>query len=168
MGLGDGAHVAGELASTTTVKSKGPAPAYECLGTAIGNGACAMLEGFIEVSPILRPGVYALVRNGVVVYVGQSKKMIARIEAHRGNWGRKRLPAWMPVSMRGVLFDQVFVHPCRVEDLDAIERRMIDFYHPKYNIAIKAPTRVEVPLQLTVDHVPLVLSHPQPRFERRI
>ncbi len=113
-----------------------------------------MLEGFIEVTPILRAGVYALVRDGVVVYIGQGKKMLARIEAHRSNWGRKSVPDWMPVSLRGVLFDQVFVLPCRVEDLDRIESAMIDFYKPKFNIKLKPPTRT--------------LSHPIPRFERRI
>lgn len=127
-----------------------------------------MLEGFIEVTPILRPGVYALVRNGSVVYVGQSKKMIARVEAHRSNWGRKRVPAWMPVSLRGVLFDQVFVMPCRVEDLDHIERQMIEFYKPKYNIAIKSPT--PVPLEITTPTGGIAhLNHrPALGFERRL
>ena len=52
-----------------------------------------MLEGFINVSATLRPGIYALVRDGVVVYIGQSKKPLARISAHRSNWGRKAMPA---------------------------------------------------------------------------
>ena len=60
-----------------------------------------MLEGFIEVTPILRAGVYALVREGAVVYVGQSKKPLQRISAHKSNWGRKAMPAWMPASLRG-------------------------------------------------------------------
>ncbi len=101
-----------------------------------------MLEGFIDVTPILRCGVYALVRDGVVVYVGQSKKMLSRVEAHRSNWGRKSTPSWMPASFRGVLFDQVFVMPCRVEDLDRLERAMIDLYSPKYNIKLKPPTPI--------------------------
>ena len=42
-----------------------------------------MLDGFIEVTPILGVGVYALLRDGVVVYVGQSKKMLQRISAHK-------------------------------------------------------------------------------------
>lgn len=119
-----------------------------------------MLEGFINVSAILRCGVYALVRDGVVVYVGQSKKPLARVSAHRSNWGRKSMPAWMPASLRGVLFDEVHVLPCKVEQLDALERALIELYKPRYNIAIKSPTPVEI------THL-----FPQPqvaKFERRI
>lgn len=130
-----------------------------------------MLEGFIEVTPVLRCGVYALVREGVVVYVGQGKRMLARIEAHRSNWGRKSVPAWMPVSLRGVLFDQVFVMPCRVEDLDRLERTMIDLYKPKYNIKLKAPTPLTTqPINIIHNGVTIPVNHrpAPPPFERRI
>ena len=126
-----------------------------------------MLEGFIDVTPVVRAGVYALVRDGAVVYVGQGKKMIARVEAHRSNWGRKSVPAWMPVSLRGVLFDQVFVLPCRVEDLDRIEAAMIDLYKPKFNIKLKAPTPI-TQQPITLNGIPLNFRPPTPRFERRI
>ncbi len=130
-----------------------------------------MLEGFVEVTAILRAGVYALVRDGVVVYVGKGKRMLPRVEAHRGNWGRKAVPAWMPVSLRGVLFDQVFVLPCRVEDLDRIERGMIDLYKPRYNIALKAPTPATTALTITLSTgatIPFNTPRPTPRFERRL
>lgn len=120
----------------------------------------AMLAAFINVSAILSAGVYALVRDGVVVYVGQSKRMLSRVAAHKSNWGRKSTPSWMPVSIRGVLFDSVFVLPCRIEDLDRIEAEIIQLYKPRYNIKIKTPD-------------PVVIAHlfaitPPPKFERRI
>ncbi len=130
-----------------------------------------MLEGFVDVTPVLRCGVYALVRDGVVVYVGQGKKMVARVEAHRSNWGRKSTPSWMPVSLRGVLFDQVFVLPCRVEDLNRIEAAMIDLYKPKFNVRLKAPTPITAqPLTLRMGGVDVPLNYRQPisGFERRI
>ena len=129
-----------------------------------------MLEGFIDVSAILRCGVYALVREGVVVYVGQSKKMLQRVSAHKSNWGRKAMPAWMPTSLRGVLFDEVHVLPCRVEDLDRLERALIDLYKPKYNTQLKAPTPTTTPMTLTINNVSVPINQPQPtvRFERRI
>lgn len=131
-----------------------------------------MLDGFIEVTPILGCGVYALVREGVVVYVGQSKKMLGRIGAHKSNWGRKSVPAWMPASIRGVLFDQVFVLPCRVEMLDEVERTMIDLYKPRLNIKLKAPTPLTAqPISIiTASGTTIPLNHrpPAPRFERRI
>lgn len=103
-----------------------------------------MLEGFIEVSPMLKPAVYALLREGVVVYVGQSKKPLSRIEAHRSNWGRKSTPAWMPASLKGILFDQVYILPTRIEDLDRVEKAIIELYKPRYNIKLKSPTPVAI------------------------
>lgn len=132
-----------------------------------------MLEGFVDASVVLRPAVYALVRDGVVVYIGQaSKAAIARIEAHRSNWGRKRVPAWMPVSLRGVLFDQVFVMPVRVEQLDAVEAAMINLYKPRYNIKIKTPEPVAIAHLFTMPgasaHSPeFTIPVPAPSFERR-
>lgn len=119
-----------------------------------------MLGGFIDVSATLLPGVYALVRNGVVVYVGQSKRPLLRISAHKSNWGRKALPAWMPTSLRGVLFDEVHILPCRVEDLDRVEAAMIELYKPRYNIRIKSTQPVEI--------TPLFLRPSALKFERRI
>ncbi len=99
-----------------------------------------MLEGFVNTSVMLKPGVYALVREGVVVYVGQSKKPLSRIEAHRSLWGRRQrspAPGWLPI--KAILFDEVHVLPCRIEDLDIVERAMIDLYKPKYNLKLKSP-----------------------------
>ena len=132
---------------------------------------CVVLEGFINVSSILGPGVYALIREGVVVYVGQSKKMLQRISAHKSNWGRKAQPEWMPVSLRGVLFDEVHVLPCRVESLDELEAVMIDLYKPRYNIKLKAPTPItttELTLTCGEFTIPFNQRPPAPRFERRI
>ena len=127
-----------------------------------------MLEGFVNVSAILRCGIYALVREGTVVYVGQSKKMLARISAHKSNWGRKAMPAWMPVSLRGVLFDEVHVLPCRVEDLDRIERGLIDLYKPKYNIMHKAPGYIKTEFNITISGHTVPINRPAAKFERRI
>jgi hypothetical protein len=96
-----------------------------------------MLEGFVNVSPLLKPGVYALLKDGVVVYIGQSVRPLARVEAHRSLWGRKKAPGWLPI--RGILFDEVHVLPCRVEQLDEVERTLIDLYKPKFNVKLKAP-----------------------------
>ena len=119
-----------------------------------------MLDGFINVSATLLPGVYALVRSGVVVYVGQSRRPLARISAHKSNWGRKALPAWMPASLRGVLFDEVHILPCRLEDLDRAEAAMIELYKPRYNIRIKSPSPVVITQLLAAPDVP--------KFERRV
>ncbi len=120
-----------------------------------------MLEGFVNVSAMLSPGVYALLRDGVVVYVGQSKRPLSRIAAHKSNWGRKSVPTWLPASVRGILFDEVHVLPCRVEDLDAVEAAMINLYKPRYNIRIKTPEPV------TITHL-FANAQPQPPLPRRL
>lgn len=130
-----------------------------------------MLEGFIEVSSILRCGVYALMREGVVVYVGQSKRMLTRIEAHRSQWARShKAPDWLPI--KGILFDRIYILPCRVEDMNRIEREMIDLYRPRYNVKLKAPTYVSIstPLNLQINGMTIPFNHarPNPRFERRL
>jgi hypothetical protein len=129
------------------------------------------LEGFIEVSPLLTCGVYALAREGVVVYVGQSKKPLARIAAHRSNWGRKSTPAWMPASCRGLLFDQIFLRPCRAEDLNAVEAEMINLYKPRYNVRIKTPQPISAPFTIRVGDFVIPCNAARstpPPFERRI
>jgi hypothetical protein len=128
----------------------------------------AMLEGFMDVTPILRCGVYALVREGVVVYVGQSKKPLARIEAHRSLWGRKKAPGWLPI--KAILFDEVHVMPCRVEDLDRLERALIDLYKPKFNVKLKSPEPVATEFAINVAGCVIAMNAPPARsgFVRRM
>lgn len=106
-----------------------------------------MLEGFVNVSVMLKPGVYALVKDGAVVYIGQSKQPLSRIYAHKSLWGRKKVPGYLPI--RGILFDEAHVLPCRVEDLDLVERTLIDLYKPKFNIKLKAPGFTNAEFNLT-------------------
>lgn len=93
------------------------------------------LDGFIDYSEILRAGVYALCWQGEVVYIGQSKQVFARIYTHRSRYNKDRkvafVPDWLPV--KGVRFDQVFIRPCRIEELDELEKEMIARYRPKHN-----------------------------------
>lgn len=132
------------------------------------------LAGFQDISKVLTCGVYALGFKGVVVYVGKSKSMYSRIYAHRNLWnqGRKgRLqPAWMPTSVKGMLFDEVYIRPCTLEQVDALEVEMINRYKPKYNIVSKTREAVAQPIELRINGVALVLNaHAKPpAFERRI
>lgn len=84
----------------------------------------------IDITAVLRQGVYLLSREGVVVYVGQSKCMLVRIYTHRA-LSNKRAPAWM--QTRGVRFDRVEVIPCHPDRVDALERGLIEFYQPVHN-----------------------------------
>lgn len=88
------------------------------------------MNGAIDITAILRQGVYVLSREGRVVYVGQSKCMLARIAAHR-SLARKHVPMWLPI--RGVIFDHAEVIPCHPDRIDALERGLIELYRPTGN-----------------------------------
>lgn len=128
-----------------------------------------MLEGFINASALLKPGIYALLKEGVVVYIGQSVRPLSRIEAHRSLWGRKKPPGWLPI--KAILFDEVHVLSCKVEDLDRLERALIDLYKPKYNVKLKTPNATLTELVIKLPNgaeVPFNQRPVTPKFERRI
>ena len=106
-----------------------------------------MLEGFIDASALLKSGIYALLYDGVVVYVGQSKTPLNRIYAHRSLRSRTA-PAWLPI--KGMLFDEVHVLPCPQDRLDIVERALIDLYKPRYNVKLKSPQPVSTEFNLVV------------------
>src|SRR5258706_5319067 len=102
------------------------------------------LEGFKPVGEILQAGVYALVHKGRVVYIGKSKRMLVRIYTHRNNWGKKlkHFNGLNWAKVKGILFDDVHVMPCRLEILDMLEEEMIRLYRPQYNVNLKGPTEI--------------------------
>lgn len=126
------------------------------------------LVGFVDVSVVLQSGVYALVKKGVVIYVGKAKRLEARISAHRSvarTAARgKTIPHWMPI--KGFVFDQIFVRHCHVDDLDRLEHEMINLYKPRYNQSLKNALPVTAPISILNGTV--VLNRPRPQIERRI
>lgn len=126
------------------------------------------LKGFIEASEVLRSGVYALAWKGEVVYVGKSKCMLTRIEAHRGLF-RRKAPSWMPI--KGVQFDAVFVRPCPLAMLEALEVEMINLYKPKLNERLKTNEKVRLEIDaLVADIAPQAVTTRAARvaIERRL
>lgn len=118
------------------------------------------MNGFYDLSPMLKSGVYLLMRQGVVVYVGKSKELYTRIYTHRTNYKALRkgkvLPPWMRV--RAINFDQVMVRPCAVGELDALEVEMINHYKPKFNILYKTDEKITTPTPLMVNGIALMLN----------
>lgn len=132
------------------------------------------IEGFVDVSKVLRSGVYLLAHRGVVIYIGQSRVMLGRLATHRSQWGRKARgmasPDWLPV--RGILFDEVHICPCPLEKLDELEREFIALYKPRFNTKLKSPGQADAPATLKVRGLtlahPQTFVHPRPQIERRI
>ena len=120
------------------------------------------LEGFVDISTILRCGVYALCKRGVVIYVGKSKSLYARIYTHRNLSSRgkgKKVPEWMPQSLKGIQFDQVFIRYCHIDALDALEAEMVNRYKPHYNQNLKNNLKVG-PISLVINGVVIQTSVP--------
>lgn len=125
------------------------------------------LEGFIAAGSLLKSGIYALVHRGVVVYVGKSKMMLGRIYSHRVMWGRAKRGNKLDVSWasKGILFDDVWIRPCALNEIDKLEYEMINLYKPKYNRNLKNGLAVNLPpdiITLISAIVPLQSSAPRP------
>lgn len=132
-------------------------------------------EGFTDVSDVLKSGIYLLVKQGVVVYVGQSRSMYVRIYSHRLEYTKRRKQQGLRrhpslKQAMAINFDAVHIQPCPIPELDKRERELIAKYQPKYNTQHKA--KIEAPLSLTINGLELVLNAiplpSGPRFERRI
>lgn len=119
------------------------------------------LEGFTDVSTILQGGVYALVHRGVVVYVGKSKVMLGRVYTHRVAWGKKSKASIGLKPQKGILFDAVWIRPCPLIDIDAIESAMINLYKPRYNDRLRNGLPVDISA-LIQSLVGVQMSSPRP------
>ena len=124
---------------------------------------CVRLDGFEEVSAILRSGVYALCAKGQVIYVGKSKAMLARVNAHRRAFmDKKRGQAWITESLGipGLRFDEIHICPVPLHLLDRVEAEMIERYKPRYNIQLKTSQKVSTPVTLSIRGSDFVLNAP--------
>lgn len=131
------------------------------------------LSGFTDISDSLRSGVYALCAKGVVIYVGKSKKMLGRINSHRQAWADKRrgkAESWIAerLGIPGLLFDQVWVRPCRLDELDQLEADMINLYKPRYNTQLKTTQKVQLAHSLIINGITIPLCAKLPPIERRL
>lgn len=128
------------------------------------------LPGFNDASAILQSGVYALVYQGRVVYIGKSKSMIVRISTHRSN-ARRKSPSWLPASAKGIIFDEVHIQPCHPDVIDELEYDLINLYKPKYNELLKHNGKSKAPFTLSIGGIEVTLNSPRPqpeKFDRRI
>ena len=127
------------------------------------------LEGFVDFSALLKPAVYALVRRGEVVYVGQSVEPIARVYTHRSGWHRKvKIIAGRVKKVKGIVFDAIWLMSCSQSQLDSLEVEMIRKYQPRHNIKDK-PRPVPLDLAEVMRALaPIMPTASEPRIRRRI
>lgn len=105
-------------------------------------------DGFVDFTVLMHCGVYALVRLGVVVYIGKSKSVGERTQSHirlRRKSGIKRTGMFTSRMIAGIQFDSIWVRRCMLAELDQLEIEMIRKYQPKYNMRMKeAPPPIDV------------------------
>lgn len=99
---------------------------------------------------------YALVRQGVVVYVGKSTGLFSRLATHTNNFKRVqkgKLPYLQGANtLQPVIkFDEVRIYPCLPSDLTQLEIRLIQEFQPRYNKNTKLPVTTEKELKILLD-----------------
>jgi hypothetical protein len=122
------------------------------------------LDGFMDCSVFLRGGIYLLKYRQRIVYIGQSKCFLSRINTHRANRGQKT-PVWVKAIARGILFDQILVLPVPPEQRNALEAKLIAHHQPQYNVRLKNPTPPKLPLPPLKALVDFVIPPPAPISE---
>ena len=107
-------------------------------------GEC--LVSCVDVTAILRWGVYVLSYQGKVVFVGKSKCPIVQIAAHR-SLAHKRMPEW--VTFKGVVFDCVEIFPSHPDRIDTLYADLVTALnppaHPKPQA--QAPPHLNLPIR---------------------
>jgi hypothetical protein len=94
-----------------------------------------MEEDFVRLKEVLAPvGVYVLYWQGKVVYVGKSLNIFGRLSTHFVQM-RRRLNGAAPYAQHQppILFDDVGVKWCTVEEINRVEIGLIARYRPRYN-----------------------------------
>lgn len=94
-------------------------------------------------------GCYALVRWGKVVYVGQSRNVLQRlntwkIKLNRFRAGKGEYSARGHQSNVVIHFERVKLYPCPMAELDQLEEELILLYDPELNIRKPKRKRVDI------------------------
>lgn len=128
------------------------------------------LPGFQRLEGILKSGVYALAYHGEVVYIGKSKELVRRLYEHRLAYlnfrAGKRRKVHPFSQAKAVLFDDILIRPCPMEELDAMEQALIAEFQPKINVKHKTPERVTKPISLVIKGRAFTINKPSETVRR--
>lgn len=92
----------------------------------------------MDLTTILGAGIYFLSLKGVVVYVGQGRRVLTRVYTHKNVLVQARKGKRLTLNGRTqkvISFDQVQMLPCAEADLNALEKEWIAKLRPKHNVA---------------------------------
>lgn len=127
------------------------------------------MEGFVEITQVLREGVYILMHHDKVVYVGKAKVMLGRLYQHRVRWGTKsRTRVSGVIPPKGILFDRILIRPCALDEVDRLEAELIAAHRPRYNTQLK-PAATPADLSSIVARIVAASpkAEPRPLINRR-
>lgn len=126
------------------------------------------MEGWADVSALMRCGVYALGFKGSVVYVGKSTKPFARLASHLNLLAKQRKGIRIDSQggIKAVYFDAVHFRGCMLSEIDDLERLMIRHYQPKHNVACLRRVSLHV-AGFNFERLGIIPVEPS-RMERRI
>jgi hypothetical protein len=125
-------------------------------------------DGFVDITQVLQPAIYALVYEGQIVYIGKSNMPCVRLGQHAvGPLKAIPTPFKKAKVVRGykMKFDSVWILPCPTVDLHSVERALIEHHTPKYNIRYNKTN-----LDISFDQLLATIISPnkQPPIARRM
>jgi hypothetical protein len=86
----------------------------------------------LDVTGLLRPGVYILSFHGTVVYVGTASCILTSLATHRSLLAPgHNLPSFFPIPR--VPFDAVSIIACSTDRMTAIAQALIAHHNPSAN-----------------------------------
>lgn len=131
---------------------------------------------FFEWTMFPGPGVYALLQFDVPVYVGKSKVLQMRLQSHVNMWMRAKASkdggkSLVAKGYKVIPFSKVWVMPCKLGELDKLERHYIKEWRPKHNVLLTPqPSFTLRPegFALNIAGIMLEFKSLAPEFVRRI
>src|SRR5215469_4739254 len=120
-----------------------------------------MMDDFARIAlggPMGSVGVYLLLRQGEVVYVGQSVNVLARVNAHWNNLqrvrkGKRPYRSGATYEAVPVEFDEIRIKRCFPSELDKEELALIQRYLPEKNVRMVRP---EKPMEKNIRDLPCI------------
>ena len=92
---------------------------------------CVVLD-LVDMSDLLKPGVYLLSFHSRVVYVGRAKRLLPTIAMHWTVSHGPALPDWFPTKR--VTFDDITVYPMSYDLTLPLAQALIEFHRPSANL----------------------------------
>lgn len=87
------------------------------------------IPGFVDATSLLGPGIFILLHEGRVVFIGRaSSPMLPKLAAIRSD----SRPKWLPK----IRFDEVLIRRVHPDSLDSVYHQLIAEFQPQHNTEV--------------------------------